>query len=49
MTTGTSTPLLLFNTTINGILLQATLPECCPYPVNSSKEAEKPREELVGI
>ena len=32
----------------NGSLLQATLPECCPYPVNSSEEVETPREELVG-
>ena len=37
---------------INGSLfslLQATLPECCPYPMNGPEEAEKPREELVRI
>ena len=30
--------------------LQASLPECCPYPVNDALvEMQKPREELVRI
>ena len=29
--------------------LQATLPECCPYPANGSEDLEKPKEDLVWI